>query len=132
MVRWVELWVWSGGWNCGRGQLVMCILYVHRSCSRRIHALSPASPTHRLYDMYSGEMVWSYDDHEGSPTALWRMVGRAPAVGLWTEDGLWCIRVSGGRVYGCDGPQWSYIHTVCHVLIILISTGTIHLLLCLL
>ena len=52
-------------------------------------------PIHfRLYDVHSGEMVWSYDDHEGSSTRLWRMEGRVPAVGLWTEDGLWVIRVS--------------------------------------
>ena len=100
VVRQVELWAWSG-------------CYVYTVCTYigvapdAFMPLPPASPTRRLYDMYSGEMVWSYDDHEGSPTRLWRMAGRAPAVGLWTEDGLWYIRVSGGRVHGCDGPQWS-------------------------
>ena len=48
----------------------------------------------RLYEVHCGEMLWSYDEHESTRTRLWRMEGRVPAVGLWTEDSLWIIRVS--------------------------------------
>ena len=50
--------------------------------------------TRRLYDVHSGEMVWSYDEHESTKTKLWKVEGPVPMVGLWTEDGLWIIRVS--------------------------------------
>ena len=68
-----------------------CLRYVRIQLT---HIFTMVVDGYRLYSGMCGELIFSSDDFEGINVELWHSDSSIECIGMWTQQGIWIIRVS--------------------------------------